>query len=231
MSSAGASPSLADRLVAACRIGDLPSAKTAVADGASVNEAGWCNTTLPLVAAVLNEHHDVVVWLLSRGADPNGDCVMANGADRVLAINNNATILQLLIDAGGDVNRSSSGRPPLFTAVNCNSQDKVRMLLAQPSLDFTVTYEGQTPEQYARAYGTPALTALITHEVSGRSAWRTTACGSVLTVCWRCCRWQIARRATLVRLLFFRLIAHMLCSRQDEAGCGGAVVAVGRAAA
>ena len=123
MSSSGASPSLADRLAMACYKGDLPSAKAAVADGASVNEKGralgW-GVDLPLVPAVDQRHHDVVVWLLSHGADPNGEGVMWYGAWY-----STAAILQLLIDAGGDVNRASGiyGGPPLFTAVEYNSKD------------------------------------------------------------------------------------------------------------
>ena len=117
MSLPGASPSLADRLVTACDEGDLPSAKAAVADGASVNEEGrtpgWRRPVLPLAASVARKHHDVVVWLLSHGADPNGVDVMFYGAR-----NSTTAILQLLIDAGGDVNRKSSGDPPLFAATS-----------------------------------------------------------------------------------------------------------------
>ena len=57
-------PSLADRLATACFHGDLPAANAAVADGASVNEKGRTpgfGTGLPLAAALLNKHHDVVV--------------------------------------------------------------------------------------------------------------------------------------------------------------------------
>ena len=108
------------------------------------------------------QHLDVVVWLLSHGADPNGDNVMYHGAR-----DSAASILQLLIDAGGDVNRSSVGRPPLFTAmVGDNVDDNVRVLLAQPCLGLTITYSGETPEQYARYIGKPALADMIAQEVS-----------------------------------------------------------------
>ena len=185
MSSSGAPPSLADRLVTACFYGDLPSAKAAVADGASVNEKGWApwgGKPLALEAAAFRRHHDVVVWLLSHGADPNGDAVMWYGT-----YYSTAAILQLLIDAGGDVNRESCGQPPLFTAVRGNnSEDKVRVLLAQPSLDFTIKHKGKTPEQYARDYPRPAVADMIAQEVSGKGLPVFTACA--LTVCvWRCC--------------------------------------------
>ena len=74
----------------------------------------------------------------------------------------------LLIDAGGDVNRESGGWPPLFAAVLFNEPDNVRVLLAQPSLDFTIKFEGKTPEQYARDKGRPALEDMIAQEVSGQ---------------------------------------------------------------
>ena len=162
------SPSLADRLVTACDMGDLPSAKAAVADGASVNEwgsaPGW-GADLPLRPAVAKQHDDVAVWLLSHGADPNGDHVMSCGAR-----SSTAAMLQLLIDAGGDVNRGSYGQPPLFTAIRRNSADNVRVLLAQPLLDLTIQYEGKTLEQYARAYGTPAVAGFTAKEVSGKGS-------------------------------------------------------------
>ena len=163
-------PSLAGRLATACYRGDLPSGKAAVADGASVHEKGkspgWFATVLPLTAAVATQCRDVVVWLLSSGADPNGDDVMATGAYR-----SSAGILQLLIDAGGDVNRESSRQPPLFSALdNDNSEEYVRVivrvLLAQPSLDLTVTHHGIAPEQRAHGWGRSALADEITQEVS-----------------------------------------------------------------
>ena len=166
MTSSAASPSLADRLLAACWNGDLSSAKAAVADGASVNEMGRAEglygAVLPLRAAVYSKRLEVVVWLLSVGADPNGDKVLY-----YCTRFSTAGILQLLIDAGGDVNRASWGRPPLIWAVQgTDSEDKVRVLLAQPSLDLTVTYKGKTPEQYARDEGRPAVADMIAREVS-----------------------------------------------------------------
>ena len=228
MSSSGASPSLADRLVTACDTGDIPSVAAAVADGASVNEKGkdlFGTPWLPLTAAVAERHHDVAVCLLSHGADPNGDKVMDYGA-----YNSTAATLQLLIDAGGDVNRESNLEHPLFAAADGDhSEDNVRMMLAQPSLDLTVTYDGKTPVQYVRDKGEPALADLIAQEVSGKGP--PIQLGRLSRRCGVACGWQIARRATLVRPLFCSLIAHVHCSWHDEACCGCGVVAVGREAA
>ena len=161
MASSGASPALADRLATACYHGDLPSAKAAVADGASVNAKGkapvpgW-DKRLPLVAAARQKHNDVVVWLLSHGADPNGNGVM------YLAGDSTAAILQLLIDAGGDVSNSL-----LFSVIETyNAEDNVRVLLAQPCLDLTMKCAGLTPEQYADHQDTPAVADMIAQEVS-----------------------------------------------------------------
>ena len=189
----------------ACWSGDLPSVNAAVADGASVNEKGtplgW-GTVLPLAAAAWLQHHDVVLWLLSHGADPNGDKVMYDGA-----CNSTAAILQLLIDAGGDVNREWKGLAPLFPAVWPGSrEDNMRVLLAQPSLDFTIEYRGETPEQYARNRSRPELADMMAHEVSGngmnfkvfeeRLLGTDGVCGVAVT------DGQTARRATLVRPMF-----------------------------
>ena len=169
MSTSGAPPSPADRLVAACYNGDLLAAEAAIADGAAVNEKGkppsyirgWSSTWLPLKAAVVNDHLDVVVWLLSHGGDPNGDAVMSCAAR-----DSTTDILQLLIDAGGDVNRRSDRELPLFAALYGQREDNFPVLLAQPSLDLTVTNDGRTPEQYAFTYGSFDLVMDVWREVS-----------------------------------------------------------------
>ena len=161
--SSGASPSLADRLATACFDGDLPAAEAAVADGASVNEEGkgpW-GAASPLVSAIACQHWDVAVWLLSHGADPNGDYVI-----HYCVCESSFDILQLVIDAGGDVNRDSGDQPPLFWAISWNVEDAARVLLAQPALDLSVTYGGQALEQHARDRRSLAVAELITQEVS-----------------------------------------------------------------
>ena len=110
-----------------------------------------------------NCHREVVVWLLSHGADPGADGVMYHGTTSTTA-----DILQLLIDAGSDVNRNSGGWPPLVSALwGFNRKDNVQVLLAQPSLDIAIKYEGKTPEAYARDNGKSALADVIAQEVSG----------------------------------------------------------------
>ena len=165
------SSALPDRLATACFRGDLPSVTAAVADGASVNERGrtsnWSSPDLPLTAAVMQKHHDVVVWLLSHGANPNGDRVMHFAVSY-----STADMLQLMIDAGGDVSRKSNGMLPLFWAMLGNFVDKLRVLLEQPSLNLAVTFGDRTAQQHARDFDKPALAGMITEEVSGGGSER-----------------------------------------------------------
>ena len=155
---------LADRLVTACVNGDLPRVIAAVADGASVNEKGekpdW-GEAVPLVAAVHERHRDIVVWLLSHGADPNGDWVMYDCVRY-----STSELLELLIDAGVDVNRLSGVRPPLFQSIANGDDDKMRVLLAAPALDFTTKYDDKVPEEYARFWQEPLPADTIAQEVS-----------------------------------------------------------------
>ena len=183
--SSATSPSLSDWLATACHSGDLPSAKAAVAEGASVNEKGKVHglgyPDLPLAITVSRQHHDVVVWLLSCGADPNGYGIMFRAA----AMISTSAVLQLLVDVGGDVNRESHGRSPLYWALTSplNSEEMVRVLLAQPSLDCHLTYQGKTPEQSARDKGKPALADMIAQEVSGKGLPVLRGALLVVTVC------------------------------------------------
>ena len=86
------------------------------------------------------------------------------------AVSSAADILQLLIDAGGDVNKSSWGCLPLHSALYNGSDDKVRLLLAQPSLELDIKHYGKRPEAYARSEGEPDLADLLIQEVSGLRA-------------------------------------------------------------
>ena len=200
MSESGSSP--ADRLVSACFLGDVPSAKAAVADGAIVNAKGTTPfgvTQLPLSAAVFKARYDVVVWLLSVGADPNGDLVMWYGTR-----NGVPAILQLLIDAGGDVNRKCGGSRPLERAVQRDIGDTlVPLLLAEPSLDCARAFGVRPLEVAVRAVAIPALADAIVHEVTQR-VWdvvfilllrrgggeqRLRCVLAILTADVRCCAW------------------------------------------
>ena len=162
---APATPAI-DRLCTACWSGDLPAADAAIADGAIVNDEGrapgW-DSILPLYAALVQQHRDIVVWLLcGHGADPNGTDVMYFGAKWGTAV-----ILQVLIDAGGDVNQACYGEPLLFVSISNTCYDSVHVLLGQPLLDCATTdSRSRTPEMYARYNGKRVVARRIAEEVS-----------------------------------------------------------------
>ena len=156
-----------DRVVVACRFGDVSTADAAIRDGANVNEAGSDHAGsryTPLAAGIRSGHRSLVLHLLSLGADANGHGVMREAARR------SADMLMLLMDAGGDVNMASDGiNPLLFSAVGKYSsvrEDVIKVLLAEPSLDLTNKANGKTAEETAIASDKPAIAALIRAEVS-----------------------------------------------------------------
>ena len=156
--------SLADQLVHACASGDIASAEAAIALGASVNDPCTVDcahhAALPLDVAAAKHHYGVVVWLLSRGADPNGHRVMWSAA-----FEGTPEVLQLLIDAGGDANRPTAGDVPMFAAIYGEEGANVRLLLSQPFVDLGWTRDGKTPEQCASEEGLDDVAAAITEEV------------------------------------------------------------------
>ena len=105
-------------------------------------------------------HFDVVVLLLAHGADPNGDEVMWVGAGL-----STPEILQLLIDAGGDLHWESHGVPPLFKAIQRGNTEAVVLLLAQPLLELSTTWQDWVAAKYARNRDEDAIAALIVQEV------------------------------------------------------------------
>ena len=160
-----------DRLVAACITGDLTAAAAAVMDGASVNNTGVLpgseHAVLPAYAALCHRQLAALVWLLAHGADVNGDELMHDGL-----FWGTPDMVQLLVDAGGDVNRLHDGVRPLFVLLEYDERDescavvrKVGVLMAQPALDLTLTCFGTTAERHARAWRNVVTADSIAAEV------------------------------------------------------------------
>ena len=111
--------------------------------------------------------------------------------------------MQLLIDAGGRLNGRSSG--PLWRSLCDSAPDaaKVRLLLAEPSLDLTFTEDGKTPEQFARRRGKTAAADMIRDEVRATEAgvvnYHRISSSSIVIECRLPIVAQVARRAVLVR--------------------------------
>ena len=202
MTSTSSQAALDTQLVHACWRSDVHAVAAAIAGGANVNgkasPPGWLSTVGPLWAAVAWPNVDVATVLLSHGADPNGEGVMTAG-------NSHGTpdVLQLLIDAGGDVNvpeRPGSGAGIL------------RVLLAEPAYDLTCSRHTTKPIEREVLFGGlyPALSAMIACEVSPAVWWLNCVARRVAldhSVCfvlfpvWLCCRTealQRRRRAALV---------------------------------
>ena len=157
-----------DDVVAACVRGDAAAVQDLLDDGVGVNRLGFqqgFKHVPPLHAAVSRQHLSVVTLLLSRGADPNGPEVMSAGAYGA-----SARILQLLVDAGGDLHRRSSGWPPVFAALSVfspgNCGQKVQVFLSQPRFRMSDGYDGMTLQEYACAKGRPVVAEMIAAEVS-----------------------------------------------------------------
>ena len=158
--------------MSACRHGDLDAVKACLASGAQLNTAHAHEHGIvltPLAIAAAYERKAVVLHLLSIGADPNGRDVMERGV-----ANGTPDILQLLVDAGGDVNRKDGGRPlPIFTAAASNAGDvvgKLRVLLALPAVNLAVTNAGKSPVEHATVRSKPVLAAMI-RDVVGSWFW------------------------------------------------------------
>ena len=163
-----------EKLVTASDRGDAKRVAALLSQGAAVNEKrkppGYGIPVLPLRAAVRNRHLAVVALLLSSGADPNGDGVMADA----VAVST-LPVLQAVVDAGGDVNRDSDGQLPLFTAI-CSQgtrsevESKVSLLLAIENLNVDATNsDGLTAVQYARSKGkvhTASIIALAVRDIT-----------------------------------------------------------------
>ena len=164
---------LAERLVDACQRGDFPAAAAAIVEGAGVNDEADSRSVemigtvySPLCAAVCARHAALVLHLLHLGADPDGTNVMQCASDA----NDAPEILQLLVDAGGDVSRWSGGERPIFTALGSATPEQagaLAVLLAQPTLqiDLKSRYNQSLEEVLERLRYPAAVAAMVRQEV------------------------------------------------------------------
>ena len=176
----------------ACQSGSLTAVKKVLSDGANVHELGndlsYHGPQTPLCAAVRGPtiRLDVVKYLLSVGADPNGDetlPLVATGDFR------RPEVLQLLIDAGGNVNGPESPSLLFLTVSNSGNapdivENKVRILLAEPSLRLDSVSEkngSKTPEELAHDQeyvGAADLIQLEVRKALSATLYRVLQCSS-----------------------------------------------------
>jgi ankyrin repeat protein len=142
----------------AARQGDLAAVQALVAAGADVNQQGPANRT-PLHEAASYGHHDVVKWLLSKGAKVNAKSLAVRGEDAKAtplhrAVDRgHASVTALLLAHGANPNlKKSNGYTALMSAVELERLDLISLLLAHGA---DITLEEMT--------GATALDCAINH--------------------------------------------------------------------
>ena len=165
-----------EKLLRHCYEGKLDAVKAALAQGASVNDdASTCTDggkrSRPLVAAIEREHTAILHHLLSLGAQAS----FADPAIMLAAVKAPLHILDSVITAGGDVNKTSRAhawKSPLFELLENGSKpqakEKLQRLLVEPVLDLgkvTNAYFDATPAQHAILYRHSDFAAMIEDEV------------------------------------------------------------------
>jgi hypothetical protein len=143
--------------------------------GIAVNGRQRSGGRTALHLAVDRKRYELCVALLAVGADPN---VKSNtGATSVwVGASRTADILQLLIDAGGDVNVHSdrSGTPLISHAISSSYDDEAAVLgviFSCPDLKFDSKYKGKTAEQWATERGCFWKASAIADERARRARW------------------------------------------------------------
>jgi cytochrome c len=133
---------LAGALLDAVKAGDLSEAKTAISQGADVNEETGFLT--PLVAAILAANYEMVALLLDHGADPNKGArsniplFLASGMK-------DAAFVQLLLAKGADARLKANGITALHRAAETGCLKCAESLVAAGADVNALTAEGTPP--------------------------------------------------------------------------------------
>jgi hypothetical protein len=141
-----------------------------------INKQLICNGRTALHNAVDSVNQKAVVLLLAAGANTN---VKAHyGYTSVLMLcwrRNIGDILQLLINAGGSVNKVTDfGETPLTLLVRWSSGDAMapmKVLLGRPELHLDAKCEGKTAEEWAVHMRRDELASTISQERARRERW------------------------------------------------------------
>jgi ankyrin repeat protein len=145
-------------LAIAAAVGDMPTLKLLLANGADPNTnnaMGW-----PLFNAVQNKHADAVAELLRFKANPN--LPENNGDPLTLRARFDAPTLKALLDGGADPNaRPRGGTPLLLQAVSDRIQPAVELLLTHHADVNCTVQTGMTPLLGAIAVGGRPIAELL----------------------------------------------------------------------
>ena len=122
---------LRNQLREAIRNGKVKQAELLLKNSIDINATGETGETL-LMEAVLTDNKAMVALLLKNGADPKQGCFCegdGRGALIIAADANNFELAQMLIDAGADINESTStGATALTLAREHKNQELVSLL-------------------------------------------------------------------------------------------------------
>ncbi|MES1991807.1 MAG: ankyrin repeat domain-containing protein [Pseudomonadota bacterium] len=116
-------------LIDAAAAGDIGAMRNALMRGIPADDGG-IDYVPAIVVAANNGHLDAVLFLLSKGANPNRKARDGRTALSVAARNGNTGIASLLLDAKADPNLiADNGDSPLFIAVRSRRTAIVKLLI------------------------------------------------------------------------------------------------------
>ncbi len=116
-------------LLSAAKYGDIESLDALLAEGVDVNETTKTGMTTALHLAALNGHNDAVKKLLAAGADMSAEDDSARTPFMCAAAEGRLAVMETLLEAGDDVNRSSVNGTALIWAAGHGKLKTVQMLL------------------------------------------------------------------------------------------------------
>ncbi len=136
------------------------------------NELGWNALHCAVISKSEANLKKILNVYQKNGYDINARSL--NGlTPLLLAINSNAplTFVQLLIEAGADINaQSSSKRSALCSAINKNMEDVVRLLLSKDADLFLVDADGWNAFDYASNSGNLIILNMLNDEIQIRNS-------------------------------------------------------------
>lgn len=124
---------LEEELLIACYRGQLSEVKKILSNGISPNFIGLVGST-PLIAAVSNNHVEVVEYLLGHGADINfsdpSEEIFSNTPLTAACHHGHLEMVRYLINKGVDVNQASKMfGSPLYAAIKKDSKEIAALLI------------------------------------------------------------------------------------------------------